>query len=244
MPSATLIAREIKQKIRESTELTASAGVSINKFLAKIASDLDKPDGLYVIEPDQAESFIEDLPVSKFFGVGKVTAARMEKLGIHKGRDLKSKSRGELLKLFGKNGKFFYDISRGIDHRPVNPERIRKSFGKERTFDEDLTNLQEVKDIIRNISEMVTDELQKYDIRGKTITVKVKYDDFRQITRSRSYSEYFNDPDLIRRVSEEIMEDVFRDGDRIRLLGVTLSNLEKASGKDEDDDRDQLSLDL
>jgi DNA polymerase IV len=244
MPSATLIAREIKEKIKTETGLTASAGVSINKFLAKIASDMDKPDGLFVILPDQAESFIEELPVGKFFGVGKVTAKRMQKLGIEKGRDLKEKTRTELLKLFGKNGSFFYDISRGIDHRPVNPERIRKSFGKERTFEEDLTSLEEIYEVIRNITELVCRDLGKYDIKGKTLTVKVKYNDFKQITRSRTFSDYFNDEELIHQTSKEIMAGVFSSGARIRLLGITLSNLERAAGIIEDDDRDQLSFDF
>jgi len=244
MPSATLISEDIKRKINESTNLTASAGVSINKFLAKVASDMDKPDGLYVIKPEEAESFIENLPVSKFFGVGKVTAARMEKLGIYTGKDLKAKSRTELLSLFGKNGRFFYDISRGIDDRPVNPERIRKSFGKERTFENDLTTLDEIFEINQNISEMVSRELGNYGIKGKTLTIKVKYDDFRQITRSRSYADYFNNPDLILKISREILAEVFNEGDRIRLLGLTLSNLEQAAGKDSEEDKDQLSLDL
>ncbi len=243
-PSATLIAKEIKQRIREATGLTASAGVSINKFLAKVASDMDKPDGLYVIKPEEAESFIENLPVSKFFGVGKVTAARMEKLGILKGKDLKEKSKVELLKLFGKHGRYFYDISRGVDNRPVNPGRIRKSFGKERTFEDDLSKLEEIQETIQNISDMVCRDLEKYGIKGKTITVKIKYHDFRQITRNRSFSEYVNDPDLILNNAKEIMAEVFQDGDKIRLLGITLSNLEQAAGMDEQEDRDQLSLDL
>jgi len=244
MPSATLIAMEIKQKIKETTNLTASAGVSVNKFLAKIASDMDKPDGLYVIKPEEAESFIEDLPIGKFFGVGKVTASRMEKLGIFNGGDLKEKSRAELMKLFGKNGRFFYDISRGIDNRPVNPERIRKSFGKERTFESDLSSLVEINDTIRNIADIVCRDLGKYDIRGKTITLKIKYDDFRQITRSRSFPDYVNDPELILKNSKEMMVEVFNEGDKIRLLGITLSNLEQAAGIDEEKDRDQLSLDF
>jgi DNA polymerase-4 len=244
MPSATLIAREIKEKITAATGLTASAGVSFNKFLAKVASDMNKPDGLFVIEPAQAESFIEDLPVEKFYGVGRVTAARMKKLGIHKGGDLKGKTRAELIRLFGKNGSFFHDIARGIDQRTVNPERIRKSFGKERTFEEDLTSLDEINGVIRNISEMVCRDLKKYGIRGKTLTVKVKYNNFRQITRSKSFSDYLNDEDLVFNTSLKIMAGVFSPGDRIRLLGITLSNLEQASGIVEERDREQLSFEF
>jgi DNA polymerase-4 len=182
--------------------------------------------------------------VGKFFGVGKVTAAKMQKLGIHTGRDLKAKSRAELIKLFGKNGSFFYDISRGIDLRPVNPERIRKSFGKERTFEDDLTGLEEINDVIRKIVELVSKDLAKYDIRGKTITVKIKYDDFRQITRSKTFSEYFNDENLILKTALDIMAGVFHEGNRIRLLGITLSNLEQAAGINDTEDSDQLSIDF
>lgn len=244
MPSATMIAREIKARIREKTGLTASAGVSVNKFLAKVASDMDKPDGLYVIEPEQAETFIEQLPVGKFYGVGRVTADKMEKLGIHTGKDLKEKSKAELLKLFGKNGSFFYDISRGIDRRPVNPERIRKSFGKERTFEEDLADLKQINEVLLNIAELVCGDLKKYGIRGKTLTVKVKFADFTQITRSRTFSEYFNDEELIRDTSLGIMAAVFSPGMRIRLLGITLSNLEHASPGPDHEDREQLSFDF
>jgi DNA polymerase-4 len=244
MPSATLIAREIRQKVKEVTGLTASAGVSVNKFLAKIASDMDKPDGLYVIPPERAETFIEELPVEKFFGVGKVTAARMKKLGIHNGADLKAKSKPELLKLFGKNGSFFYDIARGIDRRTVNPSRIRKSLGKERTFEEDLTDLQELLEVAGRIAGLVSDELVKYDIRGRTLTLKLKYHDFRQITRSRSFGDYFNDPALVLNTATELVRESFSQGDRIRLLGITLSNLEQAAGMAERDDREQLSLEF
>jgi DNA polymerase-4 len=243
-PSATLIAREIRSTIKTKVGLTASAGISVNKFLAKIASDLDKPDGLYVIEPDRVESFIEELPVSKFFGVGKVTASRMKELGIHTGKDLKTRSKPELLKLFGKNGAFYYDICRGIDNRPVNPERIRKSFGKERTSENDLISLDETKEVLRGIAELVCNDLDKYEIKGKTLSIKVKYHDFRQITRSRSYQEYFNDREKIINTSLEIISQVFSEGDRIRLLGVTLSNLEHAQGRHEDFDREQLSIDF
>ncbi len=244
MPSATLIAREIKNKIRQATGLTASAGVSVNKFLAKVASDMDKPDGLFVIEPEQVESFIEGLPVSKFYGVGKVTAARMQELGIHTGSDLKEKSKAELIRLFGKNGSFFHDICRGIDHRTVNPERIRKSFGKERTFEDDLTSLEDANDVLLNIAEMVCRDLEKYGIKGKTLTLKVKFDDFTQITRSKTFQEYFNDERRIRDTALEIMASVFGPGTRIRLLGIILSNLEQAAAHREDDDREQLSFDF
>jgi DNA polymerase-4 len=244
IPSATLVAREIKAEVREATLLTASAGVSVNKFLAKIASDMDKPDGLFVIEPDQVETFIESLDVNKFFGVGKVTAGKMQKLGICTGKDLKNKTKQELIRLFGKNGSFFYDICRGIDNRPVNPERIRKSFGKERTYEEDLGSLEELNDALRNIAEMLSSDLDKYGIKGKTLTVKVKYNDFRQITRSRTFASFFNDEYVIRETAQEIMATEYFPGNRIRLLGITLSGLENASRLPEDEDREQLSFDF
>ena len=242
--SATILAREVKEKIREATMLTASAGISVNKFLAKIASDMDKPDGLFVIEPHQVEAFIENLPVSKFFGVGKVTAERMQKLGIRTGKDLKDKKKPELIRLFGKNGSFFHDICRGIDNRPVNPERIRKSIGKERTFEEDLASLEEINDALRNIADLVCSDLKRFGIKGKTLTLKVKYNDFRQITRSRTFQGFFNDEKLIRETAEEIMEAEFFHGNKIRLLGITLSNLESAAGIPEEGDKDQLTFDF
>ena len=242
--SATILAREVKEKIREATMLTASAGISVNKFLAKIASDMDKPDGLFVIEPHQVEAFIENLPVSKFFGVGKVTAERMQKLGIRTGKDLKDKKKPELIRLFGKNGSFFHDICRGIDNRPVNPERIRKSIGKERTFEEDLASLEEINDALRNIADLVCSDLKRFGIKGKTLTLKVKYNDFRQITRSRTFQGFFNDDKLVRETAEKIMEAEFYHGNKIRLLGITLSNLESAAGIPEEGDKDQLTFDF
>jgi DNA polymerase-4 len=242
-PSATLIAREIKDKIRNMTGLTASAGVSINKFLAKVASDMDKPDGLFVIKPGEAEKFISGLPVGKFHGVGSVTAKKMHALGIYTGKDLKETSRTELIRLFGKNGAYFDDISRGIDKRKVNPERIRKSFGKERTFEEDIDNLEELNEVIRNIAEMLWSGIDKYGIHGRTLTLKVKYADFRQITRSRSFREYIASEELIVETAKELMKAEFTEGSSIRLIGITLSKLANADEPEDDDDQ-QLSLDL
>ena len=242
-PSATLIAREIKDRIRNKTGLTASAGVSINKFLAKVASDMDKPDGLFVIKPAEAEKFISDLPVEKFHGVGSVTAKKMHELGIYTGRDLKETSRPELMRLFGKNGAYFYDISRGIDKRKVNPERIRKSFGKERTFEEDIDNLQELNEVIRNIAAMIWRDIDKYGIQGRTLTLKVKYADFQQITRSRTFNKYVDSEDLIVETATQLMRAEFTEGNRIRLIGITLSKLGN-DGEPEEGDEQQLSLDL
>ncbi len=242
-PSATIIAQEIKKKIKFTTGLTASAGVSINKFLAKVASDMDKPDGLFVIKPEEAEKFISELPVAKFHGVGNVTAEKMHSRGIYTGKDLREMSRKELIRLFGKNGGYFYDISRGIDHRVVNPERIRKSFGKERTFEEDIDTLEGLNEVIQNITEMVWRDIEKYHIRGRTITLKIKYADFQQVTRSRSFTDYLESESQILNTALELMKAEFIEGNRIRLIGITLSKLENAEEQDEDSDH-QLSFDF
>ena len=183
---ATDIAIEIKQKIFESTGLTASAGVSFNKFLAKTASDVNKPNGLFIIKPIQAEPYIESLPVRKFFGVGAVTAEKMNRLGVVTGADLKTWSLQALVRNFGKSGKYFYDIVRGIDQRPVNPSRIRKSIGAERTFDTDLRSKQEIYKSLEQIETELISRLNRKQRKGRTLTLKVKFDDFEQITRSKS----------------------------------------------------------
>ena len=241
--SATIIAREIKSRVKDKTELTASAGVSVNKFLAKIASDMDKPDGLYVIKPHEVEKFIDELPVEKFFGVGKVTARRMQEQGIFKGNDLKQKNLADLIRLFGKNGNFFYDICRGIDNRPVNPERIRKSFGKERTFEEDLTNLDDIHATLQDITDMLWHDLLRTGVKGKTLTIKIKYADFQQITRSKTFSREVESDDQIFSTAKEVLNSVFIQGNRIRLLGITLSNLTQPD-RDNHSDNHQLSFDF
>lgn len=241
-PSATLIACEIKSRIKEKTDLTASAGVSVNKFLAKIASDMDKPDGLYVIKPHEVEAFINELPIDKFFGVGEVTARRMQQQGIFNGNDLKQKSLADLIRLFGKNGNFFYAICRGIDNRPVNPERIRKSFGKERTFEEDLTNLDDIYETLQDITDMLWHDLVRTGVKGKTLTVKIKYADFQQITRSKSFSKVVESDEQIFTTAKELLNTAFVHGKRIRLLGITLSNLTQP--EDDRSDNNQLSIDF
>ena len=242
-PSATIIAKEIKQKIREQTALTASAGVSVNKFLAKVASDMDKPDGLFVIKPYEAEAFISELPVSKFHGVGRVTEEKMHFHGIYKGKDLKERSRQELIRLFGKNGGYFYEISRGFDNRSVNPERIRKSFGKERTFEEDIMNLEELNEVIQDIAEMLWKDIRKYDIHGRTLTLKVKYSDFQQITRSKTFQSYIDSDTQISETAMQIMKSEYTGDRRIRLVGITISRLEHGDIPDQSQDY-QLSLDF
>ena len=183
---ATTIAEEIKAKIKEVTQLTASAGISYNKFLAKIASDYNKPDGLFVITPKMAESFIASFPIAKFNGIGKVTANRMQNMGIHTGNDLKALSLEKLVREFGKAGAHYYKIARGIDERPVNATRVRKSVGSENTYSNDLQTLDEIFFYITEQMDEVWQWCQNNLIFGRTVTVKIKYNDFSIGTRSKT----------------------------------------------------------
>ncbi len=224
--SATLIAREIKEEIKKRTGLTASAGISMNKFLAKIASDIKKPDGLFLIPPENAGKFIEELPVEKFYGIGKVTAEKMHKLGIHNGSDLKQWDLLSLIRNFGKAGKFYFDIVRGIDDRPVEPDSERKSVGTELTYERDLTTQFEIIVELYKVEKELMERLENAGTSGRTITVKVKFSDFRQITRSRTLQNYIRDFDTLHRTVTEIRKSLQFEGNRIRLLGVSVSNLE------------------
>lgn len=224
MPSATIIAKEIKKKIKSKTKLTASAGVSYNKFLAKIASDYDKPDGLYLITPGKAEKFLEELPVEKFHGIGKKTAERLHKLRIKSGKDLKLFDKYKLIKLFGKHGIFYYDIVRGIDEREVNPSRIRKSVGAENTFSEDLVEIEDIKSRLHEIAERLYSRVNKYKLYGKTITVKIKFHDFEIITRSKTVNSGIKTLPDITMHSEELLMNEDLKGKAIRLLGISISN--------------------
>ena len=235
--SATLIAKEIKKVIRDRTGLTASAGVSFNKFLAKIASDIKKPDGLFVIKPDDAQKFIEELPIEKFYGIGKVTAGKMHKLGIHNGNDLKQWDMPDLIRNFGKAGKFFYDIARGIDERVVESESERKSIGTELTYEKDLTTGFEIVAELYKVEKELIRRLEDAGTTGKTVTLKIKFSDFRQVTRSKTLPDYIRDFDTLHREVTEIRKSLNLEGVRIRLLGVTISNFEP------DDDSD-IQLDL
>ncbi|MBN2347524.1 MAG: DNA polymerase IV [Bacteroidales bacterium] len=227
--SATQIAKEIKVNIREKTGLTASAGVSINKFLAKIASDFKKPDGLFVIKPQEAESFVDTLPIEKFFGVGKVTAQKMHSMNIHNGNDLKQWSLNDLVLKFGKVGQYYYDIARAVDHREVNPDRIRKSVGAECTFEHDLQAIPEIIKELLSIAEILHRRINKSGFRGRTLTLKVKFSDFKQITRSRSINQNFDTLSLILETAQELVLPVSRDKKNIRLLGLSVSNSDEYS---------------
>ncbi len=235
--SATLITREIKKEILKRIGLTASAGISFNKFLAKIASDIKKPDGIFLIKPDDAEKFIEELPIEKFYGIGKVTAGKMHKLGIHKGGDLKQWDLPDLIRNFGKAGKFFYDIVRGIDDRPVETEGERKSIGTELTYEKDLTTSFEIIAELYKVEKELMERIEHVGTNGKTITLKIKFSDFTQITRSRTLKHYIRDFDTLHREVSEIRKSLELKGTRIRLLGVSVSNLES-----EDSDEKQLDL--
>ncbi len=223
--SATLIAKEIKQKIFTRTRLTASAGVSYNKFLAKIASDYKKPDGLFVIEPEKAESFVEKLPADRFFGVGKVTAARMAELGIRTGYDLKQWSGIDLVREFGKAGITYYHFARGEDDREVESERVRKSLGAEETFSEDLSEIVDMLGALDQIAGEVCRRAEKRKFLAKTLTLKIKYADFTIITRSRTVSYYIKTYRELFELGKELLLQVDELGDKkIRLMGLTLKN--------------------
>lgn len=223
LPSASLIAREIKDRIKEVTGLTASAGISVNKFLAKIASDYQKPDGLFVIPPKDVEQFIEQLAIDKFFGVGKVTADKMHQLGIFRGKDLKERSLAELTRVFGKAGVYYYQISRGIDNRLVNPNRVRKSVSTEHTFYTDLSDRESIRKDMISTAEDLLRRLKKSDFRGRTLSLKVKYSSFEQVTRSKTILQELNQLDQILNIANELLNQVELK-ESIRLLGLTVSN--------------------
>lgn len=221
--SASLIAMEIKKEVRERTGLVASAGVSYNKFLAKIASDMDKPDGFYLIKPDDAESFLEDLDVGLFFGVGEKTEQRMHRMNIYKGRDLKLLSLQDMVKYFGKVGSYFYNVVRGIDERPVVSSRERKSIGAERTFETDLSDLGEVKERLAAITDIMWRRCEAKQKSGKTLTLKLRFADFSTITRSNTSKQDFTKEEVTAVVKKLLpIKDIQVQG--IRLIGLTMSN--------------------
>ena len=223
MPSATAIAKEIKQRIFEETQLTASAGVSFNKFLAKIASDHNKPDGLFVIRPKDAEKFIESLSIEQFFGVGKVTAKRMHQLGIKTGWDLKQRSEQELIAYFGKAGHIYYENARGIDNRPVESHRERKSLGAETTFEMDFDSYEDLSIQLDAIAREVIDRIEKKGFKGRTVTLKIKYANFRNITRSKTLPLHITDFETLYSVGIELLREVDITP-KVRLIGLSIKN--------------------
>ena len=223
-PSATLIAKEIRQKIFEKTGLTASAGISVNKFVAKIASDYNKPNGQKTVNPDEVEAFIEVLDVKKFYGIGKVTAEKMYQLGIYTGLDIKNKTLEYLEQHFGNSGQAFYNLSRGISYSQVKPNRQMKSIGAERTFNENLSSEIYMEERLENIASEIERRIKKYNISGKTITLKIKYSDFTQQTRSKTLPYFIADKSLIFETAKELLYQE-RLKDSVRLLGISLNNL-------------------
>lgn len=226
IPSATLLAKQIKKDIESELNLTASAGVSYNKFLAKIASNQNKPNGIFVITPEQGFDFVQKLEIEKFFGVGKVTAERMRNNGIFKGADLLPYSKWELQRLFGKMGTFLYDIARGIDEREVRSKRKRKSVGVENTFSEDVIDETIVNEKFSQIFEKWWFRYQNHNRKGRTVTLKVRNNKFETITRSITESNYVTNKENIRKKIDHLLHDSISDGTPLRLIGISISGFE------------------
>ena len=223
-PSASLIAQEIRLRILNEVGLSASAGISVNKFIAKVASDVNKPNGQKTVPPDEVISFLEALPIRKFYGVGKVTTEKMYQLGIFTGLDLKSKPIEFLEKHFGKSGTFYFNVVRGIHNSEVKPNRITKSVAAEHTFDENLTSEIFMQDRLETIATELDRRLKKHKIAGKTVTLKIKYSDFTQQTRSKTLPYFISDKSLLFDTVKELLFQE-RMKDSVRLLGISLSNL-------------------
>ncbi|HYH55066.1 MAG TPA: DNA polymerase IV [Anseongella sp.] len=240
--SAIEIAERIRQAIRDELQLTASAGVSVNKFVAKIASDINKPDGLAFIGPSKIESFMANLPVEKFFGVGKVTAAKMKQMGLHTGADLKKLAEHEMVRHFGKTGKFYFKIVRGIDDREVQPYREIKSLSAEDTFARDIVDPESLRIELGKLAEKVAWRMEKHNLKGRTLTLKLKFSDFRLITRSRSLPGPFEDAAAISAAAGQLLLHADLEGKAVRLLGVSISNFERAASSAEGSFSAQLKL--
>lgn len=223
-PSASLIAQEIRKRIFEEVGLTASAGISVNKFVAKIASDYNKPNGQKTVNPDDVEAFLEQLDIKKFYGIGKVTKERMYHLGIFTGKDLKSKSKAFLEEHFSKSGLHFYNIVRGIHNSAVKPNRTAKSVAAEHTFYENLTSEIFMLERLERIADELEKRLKKYNISGKTVSLKIKYSDFTTQTRSKTLPYFISDKGLILEVAKELLYQE-RMKESVRLLGISLNNL-------------------
>ncbi len=233
--SAIKIAKMIRADIERETGLTASAGVSYNKFIAKMASDQNKPNGICVILPEKGAEFVASLPVRRFHGVGPKTAEKMAALDVHKGADLLDKPEHWFTQNFGSWGEYLYHAARGIDHRAVKPNRIRKSIGGERTYDQDKWSDAELLEAIEHIIDIVWDRIERYQAKGRTVTLKAKYSDFQQITRSQSLGHNVADQAEFRAVSLQIFSHLLPTQKGIRLLGLTLSNLEYGDEEKDDD---------
>jgi len=231
-PSATLIAQEIRQRIFQQTGLTASAGISVNKFIAKIASDYRKPNGQTTITEAEVQDFLDRLDVRKFYGIGKVTAEKMYQLGIFKGKDLREKSLEFLERNFGNSGHYYYELSRGIHRSEVQPFRIRKSVGAEETFAENLTSEVYMLRELEHIAEDVVRRLDKQQVAGKTVTLKIKYSNFTVQTRSKTLKDFISSKDdILLHIKELLYQE--RPAESVRLLGISLSHLNNELEKEE-----------
>lgn len=230
LPSAWLTAKEIRQRILAETGLTASAGISYNKFLAKLASDHNKPNGQFAITPQMGAEWVAQLPVKAFHGVGPATARKMERLGIITGADLRARPLATLMQAFGKSGAWYYEIARGVDERPVVPNRDRKSVGSETTFNEDLTDPGQIEAGIQEMADEVWAWCQKTGISGKTVTTKIKWQDFQICTRSRTLRMDITDRETLRAQSLDLFRTLAPLRTGVRLVGVTLSHL--SNGRD------------
>lgn len=238
IPSATLIAQEIKEKVKRETELTCTAGISINKFLAKVASGMNKPDGLTTITPGKIHDFLHNLPVEKFYGVGKVTGQKMKELGLHTGADLKKVPLAELVRLFGKAGKYYFDVCRGIDEREVSPSRIRKSISVERTFEDNIYQHADAYEVLEKLSHELCLSLEKLDQEGRTIHLKWRYPDFTTPSRSLTFQRYVREYDVIIKTVTQLFNENVELVKGIRLIGIGISNLNNR------DKLAQLTLDI
>ncbi|MCT8339261.1 DNA polymerase IV [Luteirhabdus pelagi] len=242
-PSATLIAQEIRAEIKKRTGLNASAGISINKFIAKVASDINKPNGQKTVPPEEVQTFLEELDIKKFYGVGKVTKEKMYRHGIFTGADLKGKSLEFLEEHFGKSGAHYFNIVRGIHHSKVKPERTRKSLAAERTFSENISSEIFMLERLQDIAEEVERRLQKSKVAGRTITLKIKYSDFTQQTRSKTLPFYISSKELL---MEHVKDLLFQQKmkESVRLLGISLSNLNNEEKKEQPDADDSIDVQL
>ena len=228
--TAWALAKDIRKRIHDETELTASAGISYTKFLAKLASDHQKPNGQFAIMHDEGEAFVASLPVAKFHGVGPVTAAKMRALGIETGADLRRQTLDFLRSHFGKSGIWYYELARGQDDRPVQPDRERKSSGSETTFPEDLTDPARIEAGVIAMADEVWTWCERANSRGRTVTVKIKWADFQISTRSRSMETIIETGDRLREVALDLIRSVFPSPKGVRLVGVTLSNFRAQDG--------------
>jgi len=225
LDSATQIANEIRAKILASTQLTASAGISMNKFLAKTASDINKPNGYCLIHPTKAEEFVKQLPIDKFFGIGKATAKRMNRMNIHLGEDLLKYDLPQMVRLFGKSGNYYYKIVRAIDDRAVKPNRKAKSVSVENTFRDDLTEVEEIYKHLESLTTELVKRLKNRGIAYKTVVLKVRYEDFETISRNKSLGNYEQDLQLIGKLARELWAPLEAERRPIRLLGIGIANI-------------------